>query len=125
MYNGRVHIALIAVIGAIGAVLYFQPEAFLHPHLGCMLNKLTGIWCPFCGMTRDFVAMAQGQAPALNPFSPILAILAFVVYPAVVAWCWWRNRDFPVNPRHAAAAVPYTLALMFAVNNFYRWLHGH
>ena len=56
----------------------------------CLSNELFGVDCPFCGMTRSFVALAHGRLGAaieFHPAGPILfvAMIALVVGVAVVA----------------------------------------
>jgi hypothetical protein len=55
----------------------------------CPLRAIAGIECPFCGMTRSFVAMAHGRvgdAFAFHPAGPflMLAMLAFAISVVVV-----------------------------------------
>ena len=57
----------------LGAYWYNQGNRL--PFLGCPLRYLTGIPCPTCGMTRSFMAIAQGhwsQALAQHWFGPML-----------------------------------------------------
>lgn len=64
----------VSVLPLIGAIAYAQGMPHI-PFLACPLRSLTGIPCPTCGMTRAFVAIAQGDvAQALNyhAFSPIV-----------------------------------------------------
>lgn len=55
----------------------------------CPVRAIAGVECPFCGMTRSFVAMAHGRvgdAFAFHPAGPLLmlAMLAFAVSVVVV-----------------------------------------
>lgn len=68
--------------------------AFVVPRLGpvgvtCPVRAVAGVECPFCGMTRSFVATARGQlgeAFAFHPAGPflMLAMLAFAAAVVVV-----------------------------------------
>jgi hypothetical protein len=68
--------------------------AFVLPRVGpigvtCPVRAIAGVECPFCGMTRSFVAMARGRvgdAFAFHPAGPLLmlAMLAFAVSVVVV-----------------------------------------
>jgi hypothetical protein len=64
-------------------VLACAPNAVLRLQYQCMLQRLTGLRCPFCGMTRDFILMFHGFAPRNNPGSFIVAIVLYIAYP------WW------------------------------------
>ncbi|NJM68681.1 MAG: DUF2752 domain-containing protein [Acaryochloris sp. RU_4_1] len=65
----------------LGAIPYGGGYRF--PSLACPMLHLTGIPCPTCGMTRSFVAIAQGnwsQAVTFHLFGPVLfALFAIVV----------------------------------------------
>ena len=52
----------------------------LHPPLACPLRTLTGIPCPFCGMTRACVAAVHGHLGTSLSFNPagILVVLLAV-----------------------------------------------
>jgi Protein of unknown function (DUF2752) len=86
----------------------------VHPPFVCPLRTVTGIPCPFCGMTRAVVAAVHGDIVAslrYNPGGILLAVLAVValigwrtehvrlpnwVLPALVAALWVYNVTF--NP---------------------------
>ncbi len=56
----------------VGAVLYNQ--GWRLPFT-CPIRHLTGVPCPTCGMTRSFMAIAQGnwqQAISMHLFGPVL-----------------------------------------------------
>jgi len=73
-------------LGMAGYSLYILLLPFLSPLMervfpdvwGCSYYRLTGQYCPLCGMTRDFSSMSvlSGGA-AINPAS--LAVLLFIV----------------------------------------------
>src|SRR4051794_24374148 len=54
-----------------------------HPGApGCLLRALTGIPCPFCGLTHSMMALGQsnlGAAVAQNPLGLVLFPLAIVI----------------------------------------------
>ncbi|BDI16684.1 hypothetical protein ANSO36C_24860 [Nostoc cf. commune SO-36] len=60
---------------------YFYHQGYRIGFLVCPIRHLTGIPCPTCGMTRSFIAIAQGdlvQAVAENLFGPVL-FASFVI----------------------------------------------
>jgi hypothetical protein len=72
------------VIGAVGPARWGTAIAQDGP--GCPFHGLTGVDCPFCGMTRATLALGRGDwraALALHPLAPlvlagILGLLAIV-----------------------------------------------
>jgi Protein of unknown function (DUF2752) len=60
---------------------YFYHQGYRVGFFVCPIRYLTGIPCPTCGMTRSFMAIAQGnlfQALAENLFGPLLFV-SFVI----------------------------------------------
>lgn len=86
-------LALIAVAGAF--VLDLSAEGTIYFTLGdggwkvqlpetCMSQRIFGISCPGCGLTRSFVAMAHGEfdlAIQANPVGPVLFVLCWLQIP--------------------------------------------
>jgi hypothetical protein len=61
------------LVGAIGPSHWRTVIAQDGP--GCPLHAITGIDCPFCGMTRATLAMGHGEwraALALHPLAPLV-----------------------------------------------------
>ena len=56
--------------GGLVAAAAVWPMLPLHPPLACPLRSLTGIPCPFCGMTRACVAAVHGHLGASLSFNP-------------------------------------------------------
>lgn len=88
---------------------YCYNRGYRLPLLGCPVRHLTGIPCPTCGMTRSFMAIAQGhwsQALAHHWFGPILffSFLVAAIHIAIELWCdrqvltfyrgWLNRRSF-------------------------------
>jgi hypothetical protein len=72
----------LALLGA-AAVWKVLP---VHPPLACPLRTVTGLPCPFCGMTRAVVAGVHGhivRSLTLNPAG--LLVVALAVYVVVTA----------------------------------------
>jgi len=72
------------VIGAAGPASW--SAAIVQGGPGCAFHWLTGIDCPFCGMTRATLALGRGDwhaALALHPLAPlvlagVLGLLAII-----------------------------------------------
>ena len=82
----------------------------------CLSHELLGIDCPFCGMTRSFVALAHGQigkAFELHPAGPLL-FLAMVVFVFAVAYVTARRLQ-PLVERKRFMFAFQTIALMSLV----------
>lgn len=59
------------------AVAYFNPvTAGFFPQ--CVLNKLTGLHCPGCGLTRGFHALFHGDIIGAISFNAMLPIYVFI-----------------------------------------------
>lgn len=73
------------MIGAVGPARWGRAIAEDGP--GCPFRALTGVDCPFCGMTRATVALGRGDwgaALALHPLAP-LVVAGVLVLLAIVA----------------------------------------
>jgi len=49
------HVWALGLLGLGGALLACLPNAVLGLQYQCVLHSVTGLHCPFCGMTRDFI----------------------------------------------------------------------
>jgi len=56
----------------------------LHPPLACPLRTLTGIPCPFCGMTRACVAAVHGHLATSLSFNPAGILVVLLAVTALV-----------------------------------------
>jgi hypothetical protein len=82
---------LVAILGtlAVGAAAPASwQDAVAHDGPACPFRSVTGIDCPFCGMTRATLALGRGHlgdALALHPFAP-LVLAGFIVLLAMIAF---------------------------------------
>ncbi len=62
----------------------------------CLVHRLTGLQCPFCGMTRAARSLCSGeveQSLAYNPLLlPTLAVLAVSIVKGGTAFVVWAGR---------------------------------
>ncbi len=79
MYSVPEHITM-AGLGA-GVVGSFYPILTAHgwPGLPCPLRTLTGVPCPFCGLTTATVALTHGQWATATSTSPLAYLVAALV----------------------------------------------
>jgi hypothetical protein len=116
-------IPLAVAVGALAlAPTLVRPDA--HGPVLCPLRRVTGVWCPTCGMTRAMGWMAHldlDQALKYHPFAPVLLLQAVLV---AGLWLVLRRsrRDGPVWPagwtivgRAAVAANAAVLLIVWVV----------
>jgi len=89
MYSVPEHITMAGLgAGLIGSV---YPMIVAHtgfPGLPCPLRTLTGVPCPFCGLTTATVALSHGQwatAAATSPLTYLVAGLVAATTPVLAA----------------------------------------
>jgi len=99
-------------------LLAFAPHAVLGMHYECVLHSMTGLRCPFCGMTRDFMLMTHGSLPRNNPGSLMVAFGLYVVYPLWLLIAVPRRRCWLLLPRESVIkALMVAMAVLFVCNN--------
>jgi hypothetical protein len=77
--------------GGMVATAAVWPILPVHPPFACPLLAITGIPCPFCGMTRAVVTAIHGHLGASLAFNPggiVVLVLALV---AIVRPSWLRR----------------------------------
>src|SRR5262249_32391310 len=58
----------------------------------CPLRTVTGVPCPFCGMTRGVTALVHGQLSAAFSYNPGAFLVVAMALVLLVAWRWQRVR---------------------------------
>jgi hypothetical protein len=88
-YSVPEHVSMFAAGAAMLGAVY--PAVVAHtgwPGLPCPLRTLTGVPCPFCGMTTATVALSHGEwgsAAAANPLVYLAAALVAGTLPVLLA----------------------------------------
>jgi hypothetical protein len=76
---------------------------------------LTGLNCPFCGMTHDAISLLRGHASWQNPGSPVMLFFLLVIYPVKVVAAY--RMKVPVTMRVDGRLVGVLLTVLLVLNN--------
>jgi Protein of unknown function (DUF2752) len=114
------HLLLLGCIGLTGIILACAPQALLGLHYQCLLSRVTGIRCPFCGMTRDFILMSKGSLPRYNPGSLFVAVAGYVGYPAWFGAAFCKPSWLRVNRKRVVQVLTAAIMVLFVCNNLIR-----
>jgi hypothetical protein len=78
---------------AVAALFAYQPrELWFLP--GCQFNRLTGLDCPGCGMTRAIHHLLHGRALVALHCNALFT-LALPCVAVVGVWRWWQPYTVP------------------------------
>jgi len=94
--SARLGRPLALVVGAaLLAPTLLRPGA--HGPVLCPLRRVTGVWCPTCGMTRALGWLAHGNLGESLRYHPLAAVV--LIEGLLVSGVWWyrrqRRRDDP------------------------------
>jgi len=82
-FAGAAMLGIAAIRPALSAVPLGPP---------CPLRTVTGIPCPFCGMTRGVTALVHGHLSAAFTFNPGAFLIVAMAVVLLIAWRWQRVR---------------------------------
>jgi Protein of unknown function (DUF2752) len=109
-----------ATIGLYSAPLlgsFFYRYGYRLSFLKCPLRSLTGIPCPTCGMTRSFVAIAQGNLNAAigyHLFGPFIFLLFLA---GAISLLWElktnKNQTFFYRRYFAKSSVYFSVGTLY------------
>lgn len=102
--------AVLAVLAAAMAVLFFFDPARGGFYPRCMFHTLTGLQCPGCGSLRALHALLHGQVRRAIAFNPLLFVGAFFG-----AYLLLRKRLKPTGPDPMANRLVWWGAPIFIV----------
>ncbi|MEO8694318.1 MAG: DUF2752 domain-containing protein [Acidimicrobiales bacterium] len=103
-------------LGFLAGVALFAPTLLrpgAHGPVLCPFRRVTGVWCPTCGMTRAFAWMAHGdlhESLRYHPLAPVLLIEAAVG----AMFLWYRRRAQKIEGYSAPLPAPLLRGLIVA-----------
>jgi uncharacterized protein DUF2752 len=122
-YSAPENITIFAAGAAAVGTIYPTLMIYTHEHgIPCPLRTLTGVPCPFCGLTTATVALVHGQwqaATATSPLVYLVAALAAATAPVLVA----RALGLAGPPRPWSAAARRRTGWIVAVVAALSWLY--
>ena len=85
------------ILGVIALLLFLFLNHTYSFYIPCFFYKITGFYCPGCGITRMFLSLLQFdfyQAFRWNPFL-FLLIPFFSIYGFIYYYHWLYNKKIP------------------------------
>jgi hypothetical protein len=104
---GRLRAAGAAMLG----IAVVRPMLPIQPGLPCPLRTLTGVPCPFCGMTRAVTDVVHGELAKSLVMNPAGVVAVAIAVALLIAW---RVRRIT----YATWLIPVVLALMWSYQLF-------
>ena len=111
----RLHGTMLLFLALGVGLAVVSPGALLSLLPPSIWKLLTGLNCPFCGMTHDAISLLRGHASWQNPGSPVVLFFLLVVYPVKVVAAY--RRRVPVTMRVDGRLVGALLTVLLVLNN--------
>ncbi|MCZ7585763.1 MAG: DUF2752 domain-containing protein [Deltaproteobacteria bacterium] len=114
--TARFRVTLLAMIAGGWVWAYIVPWKLVYETQFCPFLNLSGLPCPFCGLTRSCVAFASGrfaESWMVNPLGPVVMAASVVFAAAVIGLLAWNRpalRPDAFLKRHRAV-LPAALGL--------------
>lgn len=89
----------------------------------CTFQRLTGLGCPSCGLTRCFVWMSRGNVAKAFDYNPVGVVVFFLVVAQLPYRAWQLRRLARGEPTRRYIA-PWVLPVILLVAMFVQWLFG-
>lgn len=90
----------------------YDPNVIGNPFPACLFNKMTGLFCPACGLTRALHALVHfdlARAIRMNAFfifsAPLFGVLIWRLFRPLPSWLEKGMRPF-VSPWFWVVAIP-------------------
>lgn len=120
-------VGLLAVVAA-AAVLQFDPPRTVRiPWLDlplpetCSAQRMLGVDCPGCGLTRSFILTAHGRVGDAFQMHPA-GTLAFIVLSLIVPLRLWQGyRIYVGRPPRSTVMIEVTVLLSLLILSFLWW----
>lgn len=103
----------------LGLLINFGYFDFMHEYDLCAIHRLTGLYCPGCGMTRACFALFSGHILKSLAYHviPVSAVLIYIAYMAYLI----RIKSV-LNKKKLKWSEPYPEAIDFAARRFHKIL---
>ncbi len=92
----------------------------------CLFNRLTGLPCPTCGITRAFFALSRGHLWTALSFQPLIIILTLIsmILFLIDGSLWWiRGKQFLPKLHRYVPLSTRSILFLFLLNWIYLMIH--
>jgi hypothetical protein len=107
--------------------LSFQTDGFSNGPTMCLFRLTTGMFCPFCGTTRSFGEILQGNigaAASLNMYGLVLValVVSWVISPALVSSTYKKVLGFKIK---SASVSPILIISGFGIYSLFKFVESN